>query len=113
MVAPSKPAAPKPLASKVKIYKPEELDIPGMIQSCRYRLGKTPHEFQKQFFLNVMQGCDVILDVGTGSGKSLCFDLPVLSNKEDIVLIVSPLSALILEQVTRICMAKLGCTKVF
>ncbi|KAJ7457910.1 P-loop containing nucleoside triphosphate hydrolase protein [Mycena galericulata] len=98
MVAASKLAAPKPLASKVKIYKPEEVDIPGMISSSRIRLGKTPHEFQKQFFSNVMQGCDVTLDIGTGSGKSLCFDISVLSDEEDIVLIISPLSALILEQ---------------
>ncbi|KAJ7190673.1 hypothetical protein GGX14DRAFT_579662 [Mycena pura] len=45
-----------------------------------------------------MQGRDVVLDIGTGSGKSLCFDLPVLQNVEGIVLVVSPLSALVLEQ---------------
>ncbi|KAJ6610953.1 P-loop containing nucleoside triphosphate hydrolase protein, partial [Mycena sp. CBHHK59/15] len=98
MVAASKPAVPKPLPSKVKIYKPEEVDIAAMVASSRFRLGKTPHEFQKQFFSNVMRGCDVVLDIGTGSGKSLCFDLPVLHNQEDIVLVVSPLSVLILEQ---------------
>jgi ATP-dependent helicase YprA (DUF1998 family) len=100
MVAASKPVAPKPLASKVKIYKEGELDIPEMVTSSRIRLGKTPHEFQKRFFANVMQGSDVILDIGTGSGKSLCFDLPVLGNEKDIVLVVSPLSALIIEQVS-------------
>ncbi|KAJ7346309.1 P-loop containing nucleoside triphosphate hydrolase protein [Mycena albidolilacea] len=98
MVAASKPVAPKPLASKVKIYKEGELDIPAMVTSSRIRLGKTPYEFQKRFFANVMQGSDVILDIGTGSGKSLCFDLPVLGNEKDTVLVVSPLSALIIEQ---------------
>ncbi|KAJ7885541.1 hypothetical protein B0H14DRAFT_3431828 [Mycena olivaceomarginata] len=78
MEAASKPVAPKPLASKVKIYKEGELDIPAMVTSSRIRLGKTPHEFQKRFFANVMQGSDVILDIGTGSGKSLYFDLQVL-----------------------------------
>ncbi|KAJ6527821.1 hypothetical protein B0H19DRAFT_1334686, partial [Mycena capillaripes] len=67
--------------------------------SCIIRLGKTPHDFQRRFFSNVIQGRDVVLDVGTGSGKSLCIDLPVLSKKDDIVLVVSPLSALIIEQV--------------
>ncbi|KAF8172309.1 P-loop containing nucleoside triphosphate hydrolase protein [Mycena galopus ATCC 62051] len=98
MVAASKPVASNVLASKVKIFKPEELNIPGMVAGSRICLGKTPYEFQKRFFSNVMQGRDVVLDIGTGSGKSLCFDLPVLANKEDIVLVVSPLSALIIEQ---------------
>ena len=99
MVATSKPAAPKTLVSKVKIYKAAELDLLGLSDRSKIQLGKTPREFQTRFFSNVMQGRDVILDVGTGSGKSLCFDLPFLCNKEDIVLVVSPLSALMLEQV--------------
>ncbi|KAJ7198190.1 P-loop containing nucleoside triphosphate hydrolase protein [Mycena pura] len=45
-----------------------------------------------------MEGHDIILDVGTGSGKSMCYDLPVMPHKEDIVLVVSPLTALMLEQ---------------
>ncbi|KAJ7843656.1 hypothetical protein B0H14DRAFT_2585640 [Mycena olivaceomarginata] len=57
------PAAPKLLASKVKIHKPEEVDIPAMVTSSRIRLGKTPYEFQKRFFSNVMQGRDVVLDI--------------------------------------------------
>lgn len=99
MVAASKVARPRPLASKVKIYTEDELNVPGMASSCRIRLGKTSHGFQKLFFSNVMQGRDVVLDIGTGSGKSLRIDFPVLSNAEDIVLVVSPLSALIIEQV--------------
>ncbi|KAJ6612995.1 P-loop containing nucleoside triphosphate hydrolase protein [Mycena sp. CBHHK59/15] len=98
MVGASKPVAAKPLASKVKIYKASEINIPAIIASSRVRLGKTLHEFQTGFFANVMQGRDIVLDIGTGSGKSLCFDLPVLSNSEYIVIIVSPLSALMLEQ---------------
>ncbi|KAJ6614985.1 P-loop containing nucleoside triphosphate hydrolase protein, partial [Mycena sp. CBHHK59/15] len=61
-------------------------------------LGKTPKAFQLEFFSNVMEGRDIILDVGTGSGKSTCCNLPVMPHKEDIVLIVSPLTALMLEQ---------------
>ncbi|KAJ7075016.1 P-loop containing nucleoside triphosphate hydrolase protein [Mycena belliarum] len=98
MVAPSKHAAAKPLTSKVRIYKPEEIDLVSLATKSQSELGKIPHEFQKRFFSNVMQGKDVILDIGTGSGKSLCFDLPVLLDKMDIALIVSPLTALMLEQ---------------
>ncbi|KAJ7367236.1 hypothetical protein DFH08DRAFT_949209 [Mycena albidolilacea] len=64
MVAASKPAALKLLASKVKIYKPEEVNIPAMVTSSRIWLGKTPYKFQKQFFSNVMQGHNVDLDIG-------------------------------------------------
>ncbi|KAJ7477844.1 hypothetical protein B0H11DRAFT_1917010 [Mycena galericulata] len=73
MVDASKPVAPKPLASKVKICKPEELDMSGMVSSSIIRLGKTPHKAQRRLFSNVMQGRNVVLDSGTGSGKSLCF----------------------------------------
>ncbi|KAJ7686508.1 hypothetical protein B0H17DRAFT_1071791 [Mycena rosella] len=76
MVAPPKVPAPKPLSSKVKIYKADKIDLAAIVQSSAYRLGKTPHEFQTQFYSNIMQGRDVVLDIGTGSGKSLCFDLP-------------------------------------
>ncbi|KAJ6579904.1 hypothetical protein B0H10DRAFT_2235480 [Mycena sp. CBHHK59/15] len=98
MVPASKPVAPKPVASKVRIYKPHEIDLRAISEKSQHRLGRTPHEFQTRFFCNVMQGKDVVLDVGTGSGKSLAFNLPVLMNKNDIVLIVSPLTALMLEQ---------------
>ncbi|KAJ7467257.1 hypothetical protein B0H11DRAFT_1921526 [Mycena galericulata] len=73
MVDASKPVAPIPLASKVKICKPEELDMSGMVSSSIIRLGKTPHKAQRRLFSNVMQGRNVVLDSGTGSGKSLCF----------------------------------------
>ncbi|KAJ7171796.1 P-loop containing nucleoside triphosphate hydrolase protein [Mycena crocata] len=98
MVAASKPVAPKALASKVRLFKADEIDLPALAETSKYRLGRTPHTFQQSFFFNVMQGRDIVLDVGTGSGKSLCFDFPVLQNAEDIVIVVSPLSALMLEQ---------------
>ncbi|KAJ7798757.1 hypothetical protein B0H14DRAFT_2617650 [Mycena olivaceomarginata] len=49
MVSASKPAALKLLASKVKIYKPEEVDIPAMVTSSRMRPGTTSYKFQKRF----------------------------------------------------------------
>ncbi|KAJ6604921.1 P-loop containing nucleoside triphosphate hydrolase protein [Mycena sp. CBHHK59/15] len=41
---------------------------------------------------------DVIIDVGTGCGKTLCFTLPLLLEATDIAMIVSPLSALMIDQ---------------
>jgi len=42
----------------------------------------------------------VVLDVGTGSGKTLCFSLPLLLNEKDISITVSPLTALMIDQVS-------------
>ena len=44
-------------------------------------------------------GQDVILDVGMGNGKTLVFSLPLLTDPKDINIIVSLLSALMIDQV--------------
>ena len=46
----------------------------------------------------VLEGRDAILDVGTGSGKTLDFSLTSVMDKEEIVDIISPLSSLMIEQ---------------
>jgi superfamily II DNA helicase RecQ len=46
-------------------------------------------------------GEDVIVDVGTGSRKTLCFSVPLL-HETDIVIVVSPLTALMIDQVNPI-----------
>jgi superfamily II DNA helicase RecQ len=61
-------------------------------------LGIQPLKFQLDAADAILQGKDVILDVGTGSGKSLCFILPLLLNESDISLVISPLTALMMEQ---------------
>ncbi|KAJ6465254.1 P-loop containing nucleoside triphosphate hydrolase protein [Mycena vulgaris] len=94
----SKPQHSQKLGSKVKIYKKNELNLPAMSQRARFELGKTPKSFQMEFFSNVMEGRDIIPDICTGGGKSMCFNLPVMVHQEDIVIIVSPLTALMLEQ---------------
>jgi hypothetical protein len=48
-VAASKPAAPKLLASKVKIYKPEEVDIPNGYQ-LQNSARKDPIQVSKTIF---------------------------------------------------------------
>ena len=43
-------------------------------------------------------GRDIVLDIGTGSGKTLCFTLPLPLNNSDVALTVSPLTALMIDQ---------------
>ncbi|TDL13145.1 P-loop containing nucleoside triphosphate hydrolase protein, partial [Rickenella mellea] len=62
-------------------------------------LGKKPFKWQLRIAEAILRGKDVVLDVGTGSGKSLCFSLAVLLGKNDVALIVTPLSALMIDQV--------------
>jgi superfamily II DNA helicase RecQ len=47
----------------------------------------------------ILRGKDVIIDVGTGCSKKLCFTLPILLNATDISMIVLLLSALIIDKV--------------
>ncbi|KAJ7328238.1 hypothetical protein DFH08DRAFT_636838, partial [Mycena albidolilacea] len=57
-----------------------------------------PFKYQLEIAAAVLQGEDVIIDVGTGCGKTLCFTLPLLLSAENISMIVSPLSALMIDQ---------------
>jgi ATP-dependent helicase YprA (DUF1998 family) len=56
------------------------------------------HHRQLEAAQAVLYGGDVVLDVGTGSGKTLCFTLPLLLNNSDIALTISPLTALMIDQ---------------
>lgn len=88
-----------PVLSKVRIYKPEELNINTIRRQADIKLGEKPFEWQLQVPMSVYCGEDVIVDVGTGSGKTLCFSLPLVLHDTDIVLTISPLTALMIDQV--------------
>jgi superfamily II DNA helicase RecQ len=45
-------------------------------------------------------GEDVIVDVGTGCRKSLSFSIPLILHETDVALRVSPLTALMIDQVS-------------
>lgn len=83
----------------VKIYKPGELDRAHLAHCAVEILGKKPFNWQLDAAEAVLCGQDVVLDVGTGSGKTLCFSLPLLLHKTDMALTISPLTALMLDQV--------------
>ena len=54
----------------------------------------------------VLCGEDVIVDVGTGSGKTLSFSIPLVLHETDVALRVTPLTALMIDQV---CRHSIGC----
>ncbi|KIJ92704.1 hypothetical protein K443DRAFT_78501, partial [Laccaria amethystina LaAM-08-1] len=87
-----------PVQSKVKQYTAEELDLALLSDKCFEKLGKQPFRWQLECALAILRGKDVVLDVGTGSGKTLCFSLPLVLSDKDIALSVSPLTALMVDQ---------------
>jgi superfamily II DNA helicase RecQ len=60
-----------------------------------------PRRWQVGITLDLIQGRDVILKAGTGSGKSLCFQLLSLLYPASVVLVVCPLLALMEDQANR------------
>ncbi|KAF8888416.1 hypothetical protein CPB84DRAFT_1849660 [Gymnopilus junonius] len=90
-----------PAQSKVKQYKPEELDLKAISDRSYQGLSVRPFRWQLDAAAAILCGKDVVLDVGTGSGKTLYFSLPLLLNEKDISISVSPLTALMINQVTR------------
>ena len=60
--------------------------------------GCEPFDWQITTAIAILEGRDVILDVGTGSGKTLAFSLASVMDKDDVTIIVSPLSSLMIEQ---------------
>ena len=91
--------------SRVCKYKQEEWEDEEMRDLLKLRakedLGVVAFNWQLDITEALFRGEDVVLDAGTGCGKSICFSLPLLLHKKDMALVVSPLSALMLDQVCR------------
>ena len=79
-----------------------ETDLQTILQS-RFRL-ESLRPLQKQIIDRVMDGGDALVVMPTGSGKSLCFQLPAIAMREEsggegVGLVFSPLIALMEDQV--------------
>jgi superfamily II DNA helicase RecQ len=74
----------------------------SLLHNARRSLKSVHSSGQLDAAIELLRGEDVILDVGTGNGKSLTFLLPLLLDNNDINLIVSPLTALMIDQVRNI-----------
>jgi len=88
-----------PIQSKCQQYSPSEVDLEYISNLAFEELGQCPFRWQLETTMAILTGNDIVLDVGTGCGKSLCFSLPLLLRKTDISLTVSPLMALMIDQV--------------
>ena len=64
---------------------------------------KTAFAWQFEIGAAVLCGKDVIVDVGMGSGKMLSFSIPLVMHETDVALRVTPLTALMMDQVQDIC----------
>jgi ATP-dependent helicase YprA (DUF1998 family) len=93
----SDPKPPKKY-KHVRKYKAEEINIDLLFRRAHEILCGKPFKYQLEIAAAVLQGEDVIIDVGTGCGKTLCFTLPLLLSVEDISMIISLLSALMTDQ---------------
>jgi hypothetical protein len=90
----------RPLQKSVRIYKAEELDHEALAAQTKVILGQVAFGWQIEIGAAALCGEDVIVDVGTGCGKSLPFSIPLILHETDVVLRVTPLTALMIDQVS-------------
>jgi len=62
--------------SKVRCYKPEEIDTEKLVEKANQIFHKQPFEWQLDVPRVVLCGKDVVLDVTTGSGRPCVFPFP-------------------------------------
>lgn len=90
----------KDLPDRVHTYMRGSIDREILATRAIAVLDKMAFGWQLDVAESILCGEDVIVDVGTGNGKTLCFQLPLLLHDTDIVMRVTPLTALIIDQVS-------------
>ena len=79
-----------PSQPKVKQYQDHEVDLSILLDRAFEVFRKQPFRWQLEAAQAILCSQDIVLDIGTGSGKTLCFTMPLLLNYSDIALTVSP-----------------------
>ncbi len=72
----------------------------------------TFRSLQKDIIVSVMSGQDTLAIMPTGGGKSICFQVPALS-KEGICIVITPLIALMKDQVEQLKKREIGAVGIF
>lgn len=101
--SPQKPLmdAPKPpTATLLPFQYLSTVDTAALSQRCQEQFGVTPRAFQLEAASAVLMGKDCVVNVPTGGGKTLAFYLPLLLKPDSVILVVSPLTALMMDQVS-------------
>lgn len=96
---PTTPAMPPGLVVPPRVPTPMA-DLEQLLRTA-FRLSAF-RPYQQQVCQAVIEGRDVLLVMPTGAGKSLCFQLPGLA-RAGTTLVVSPLIALMEDQVAKLC----------
>lgn len=73
---------------------PPELSYANIRTKVEEKFQKRPCRWQCQVAQSVLQGKDVIIDVGTGMGKTLAFFIPILFRPKKVQIIVTALNVL-------------------
>ena len=97
------PASPLPVTAAPAASQRPAVSVDGLLQLLQgtFRLPSF-RPYQELVCRNVTQGADVLLVMPTGAGKSLCFQLPGIA-RAGTTLVVSPLIALMEDQVAKLC----------
>ena len=97
-MAPPVQGRPKRFIDAEKHY-PITHQTETFMQELDKRFGFSPYPWQAHAIQSVLEGHDVIVRVGTAGGKSFTFQTMALSKPKAIVLVISPLIALMENQV--------------
>ena len=76
-----------------------KLSIEEVVEQVRLHLTAELRPWQKIVVETLLNGSDMIIIAGTGSGKSLVFQSMIFAFPEVVVLVISPLIALMEDQV--------------
>ena len=96
---------------------PKKMEIPeSMMDRCRESLRLFGHgsflEGQLDTIQAILKGQDSMSVFATGQGKSLCYQLPAYIMRPDLAIVVSPLIALMDDQVARLNRIGMDATRV-
>jgi superfamily II DNA helicase RecQ len=89
---------PEEVYKNVRKYKEDDIDLAHLSSRAQAILQQKSFHWRLEIAAAILCGKDVIVDVGTGSGKTLCFELPILLDKTEISVLISPLTSLMIDQ---------------